>query len=177
MSLTTLKPKTKCPPAPRPRSPRNDPPSEEGDGGDGDRHEPWYIFWFGILSDVIDISMIPDESIEGWIDEMDDKTKSMGLVHDHLFPWRLRIFRWDWDRRCYQDISRREFFEIQRYFERLNEKYDFKASGVFEHIRKLPGQPEEIHTEYYIRNSLKFGAMCGRPWHARIRREEDKDIP
>lgn len=157
------------------RGPGNRPPSRDDDGRrDGPPPRPFYIFWFGDLHGMPSDDDLPVDDVDGWMHEMSAKVRAMGLRHYEIYPWRFEIVRIDPDTGRWADVTRREFFEVQRFFERMNEKYGFRMGGAYQHIRKLAGQKEEAHSEMYAKGVLKYGAMNGRPWHARLKGRDER---
>jgi hypothetical protein len=72
------------------------------------------------------------------------------------------------------DLSRREFFQIQKQFEFLTAKYGFCLSGVLTYSRQLPGKPHESYPEFYHMNHVRTGDSIGRPFRHRLPQRQRK---
>lgn len=150
-------------PAPSPGGPGGDPPIEKS-GDDNPAPHPFDAYWIGFYSSPFGIEEIEVCNAAGWVDEFEQWIKDRGFFHYELYPHRFIIGKKDPGTLKRIDLSRREFWQIQKQFEFLINKYGFSLWGILSYSRQLPGKPLESYGEFYRRNRVTTGDSIGRPF-------------
>ncbi len=149
---------------PSPQGPGDDSPKEKSGDDRPDIH-PFDAFWLGFYAGPVGTAQIDDCDCIGWNDEFTNWVRDHGLFHFELYPHRFIIGKIDPETRKRIDLSRREFFQIQKQFEFLTAKYGLCLSGVLTYSRQLSGKPLESYPECYHMNHVRSGDSIGRPFH------------
>ncbi len=154
-------------PVPSPGGPGGDPPKEKS-GDDNPEPHPFDAYWIGFYSSPFGSEEIVVCNAVGWVDEFEEWIKDHGFFHCDLYPHRFIIGKKDPGtlKRC--DLSRREFWQIQKQFEFLINKFGFSLWGFLNYSRQLPGKPLESYEELYRRNRVVTGDSIGRPFRHRL---------
>jgi hypothetical protein len=158
---------------PSPGGPGGNPPKEKS-GDDKPDPRPFDAYWFGFYAGPVGIEQINACDCNGWVDEFGKWIQDHGFFHYELYPHRFIIGKKDPGTLKRIDISRREFFQIQKQFEFLTEKYGLCLSGSLTYSRQLSGKPLESHPEFYHMNHVRTGDSVGRPFRHRLPQRQRK---
>ncbi len=154
-------------PTPAPGGPGGDPPKEKS-GDDKPEPRPFDAYWFGFYAGPIGSEQIAACNCDGWEEEFGKWINDQGFFHHELFPHRFIIGKRDPGTLKRVDLSRREFFQIQKQFELLTAKFGLCLSGMLSYSRQLAGKPNESYPEFYHMNHVRTGDSIGRPFRHRL---------
>ena len=154
-------------PAPAPGGPGASPPNDQS-GDNKPDPRPFDAYWFGFYAGPVGSEQIDACNAVGWAEEFGKWVRDQGFFHFELYPHRFIIGKKDQGTLKRIDLSRREFFEIQKQFEFLTAKYGFCLSGLLNYSRQQPGKPLESYEEFYHMNHVRTGDSIGRPFRHRL---------
>lgn len=141
---------------------------EKWGGNDKPYRHPFDVYWFGFYMDPLGDHQLDLCNPTGWISEFARWIKKRDLHFGDLYPHRFIIWKKDPSTSRRVDLSRREFFAVQKQFEFLINKYEFRFGGSLAYSRTVPGHPTESFPELYWSNRVYSGDSIGRPYRHRL---------